>query len=1263
MIKGINQDFSQGRTPDGYAFFVKNMLGQRKYDALVNEKGTAISVSISNLNVKDFIGEIVFQSKIIIFYITNNAQTNIAVIDENLNTVTVKLVRTDLGFNKDNPIFGKAKLNSRGQLIVAYTDRAISPKYINLDTALTADDKDIYELFLRGKQPFYTSSIIDNGGVVKGGAYFAAIQYIDTNKCTTDWTRLSSPIYVTNAGTLTPFPDAVAADSGTTTNKAIKLELSGLDTAFKRFKLAFIKVNKEVISASIIKEVDYTGSHKDVVYTGTELETPITVEEIVTKNFSFDHIDTITSLTDILYIGGAYNKPEADLQTFFNGLAENFFWKSKLVVYPFEVDPTQTAPEFSKDGNKRTLIHGEVYALYGRVTLDGKQTRWFHIPGRALTDADRSTSSADAQFKEAGDVPPKKFRYDDTCTIQSMTGSGDTREGTGKFGVWENENEVYGPNFPGLAGQKVRHFKTPSITFLRGSVFNADLLYGVRKWDQLSMFLRVHTSVPPEYRGRISDIEIGYAERDEGSTTLLGYSISQLMGTATYESAQKVPTGGNWNLDYQGGSDELDVTFSGADNKKLLRLNSPDIMINKPNITSIYTESILKTSITVGNHDSSRSEPYGRIVSGAVNNIYSFLSNFFQFGENASTPSSDRFCKLYKTKYIPRGVVLANDATKRLDNTNAEECLYGELLEGHGIDVSEYIETNVDGNNHSSPGLKEEVILTAIKVMRTDVFNSYLNQRVIPLAVGGVGVTPNSTQGEISFSTEEGGEGDGFICTHSYMTLAHVNSDKSPAGGDVAGIKCQKLVLLESRFNLNQRYEVQSDISTYFFPSGAYRNVNSNLNYWFNGIIQDSTPVNVIKLSKDFSQENIFDIVDIYDHSQDYESNFPHLIARSQQASRETGIEDGWRIFRPNDYFYTIRDRGKIVNLEGVSNDSLLIHHEDGLFRTRGNIVLKAGINDISLGKGDIFEIEPKETSTASYGHGGTRHKFSCQLTEAGYSYVDQDRGEIFLYDFNQLILLTKGIKNILYDYFLSDQLVKQDNPYQGRGISTGYDRENYRLLFSLRGTNSLTFSYDLTWKEWRSFHDYTPQKLINTRKSLFAISGNELHKHGIGPRGRFYGVLYPSYVDIVVNDGVDQEKILAAIRWISNVVVNGNANKYDQTITGVTIWNENGCTGKIDLTTQPVSLYEIQDKNVKNDDNTWQFDQIMDIVKDHNQPFINNIFNDYRPISTNLDNTVAWYEQVKFRGKYFIVRLEYSNFEDKEVYLQKLIPEIRASR
>lgn len=1292
VIKGIRQNTSPENTPEGFGFYGKNVVFHRNYDEIVNEDGT-LENDLTSFAVEDFIGQIPFQNKVIVFFKDTSNRDCIGLVDAGfthttlVSSVQVKLRRTDFNFNKDNPITGVAKLSPKGELIVAFRDSINTPKYVNLDTALDADSLDVFNLFLRGKTPSYTPFVVEGGGNLRTGVYFASIRYIDKNKSYTDCTPLSPPIYIVNHELDGNFTATKGTQAGVKTNKGIRFVLNDLDTSYNIFELIIIEVINGITNVKRVKEYTFESDSKTIVFTGSELTSPFTIEEVVRTSPDFNTVDEITSLNDSLYLAG-FTQTEQDLQAIANSITERIGWQSRPVWYPFNSGavsepgptappPNPASPVYRKDGNKRILMHGEVYAIYVQFEIDKKWSRWYHVPGRAeqVGDKDNVTVSIPSDFLNEQGQLHRKYQMDDTTTITSSSALLNPTANfrvRGTFGFWENTTETYPTDFPDFAGQKVRHHVTPSIRKLSNHLVSVDALngryYGIRYWDELHLTC-APISLPPEYEGKITRFRFGYAKKGD-ERLVLGYDILQTGGRAENDSNRRLPTAGNWSVLRDG---NVDIIRSGKD----IRLHSPDVMIEKPNLSNAYLETAVNIGLyptLIGDESLTWATPLKPIGNIRISNtIRSYLTNYFQYGRRGGVNSTDdlpvslpdSFKKLKKFRYLQRGVVSAGEGPEVFQNTDGEETAYGEVdTEYQNI----YAFQSRIVTNDEMPSVYDVSKLLVIKQVKSDVFIDYLNQQVIPL-----GEPLNSIENPFeSFATAIIEDGDTFICTHSLMTLAPLTGQVTPEQPD-RGVRCFKLFLLESRYNLNQRYEIQGDISTYFYPTGAWRNANNANSYWWLDIVAGETEVNKIALSSDYREVNIFNTSEIHDHRKEYETEFPHLIIRSEQASRDTNINDGWRRYLPNQAFYTVRDRGRIIGLEAVKNEYLIIHHQYGLYRTKGNVILTTDVSQINIGKGDIFEIEPSEIGVASYGYAGLQHKFGRLLTEVGYIFTDAQRGEVFLYDLQSTATpIGNTIRPVIDDLLRYDPVINSnDNPYQGKGVQFAFDKENYRVLFSLRGEKNLTMSYDLVRKEWLCAHDYIPDGIFNTRNFMFSFKDKKIVKHnvpaipGIVSKGKFYGTVYPSYFDFIVNEEPSKEKILSAISWLSRTLVN-NVPKYDQTISHVTIWNEYGCTGRIELTSQPESIYEINDKNLRVTDNAWRFDDIIDRVKDHSQPFIGGVFDDYRPISSNIDNSLAWHESLKLRGRYFIIRLEYSNnhsvSENKSVFLQKVLPSLKDS-
>jgi len=1289
MIKGISQMFSKEGTPKGYAFYSKNIIINRKLDEIINEKGHEIISAFITSSVTDIVGLIAHGSKVIIFYNGPASLTppytkegRIGVYDENTGSFTLKLARSDFNFSSDFPITGEAKLNSKGQLIVVFSDNNTTPKYINLDTATSADNLGLYNLSLVASDPSISFEVIEGGGSMKTGVHFLSIQYEDINKNVSNYSDLSKPIYITNHNDLGNFGTTQGSAAGVVSNKGIKFTISNADTSFKKLRAILITKIEDVVTVASYKTVEITGSTTTFTITGTELASTLTIEEVLTFNQVFQRVRHFETLGDQLFAAD-YSTPEViDFQNIANRI--RLEWTSSP-KYDAVVDQGANQPVRKSGNNQKTFFHDEVYAMYAQFELtDNTHTEWFHIPGRALTASHRANSSINNDIKFNGNTP-KVFQLQSTAELGGIIGSLNDIVGEtyayGNFGVWENEDELYPSNFPDFAGQRVRHHRFPSLEWLRDNVYGGSTAnsFMVDMWDMLGIKYSFNlTDLDTTLLSQIKSIRIGYAKRDISNTSVLGYDIAQLGAHPEISAGVAIDTnlfdptiigsaGGNWRVYTTANSADLNASNS------FVRLHSPDVMKLKPSVENMYLANQLKLKITdlnVSFFTSDSVKPRGYILRGGTEivdgasaeiDIFTYVSNFIAADELGTYSSLFKYIPLQNPKYIPaNSIVSVPDGT--VNNLLSEECIHAKLPPGVNLllDVSGTGgSTNAfkvqQGIETASPGLFEETALVAIKVPRTNFFTSYADQIVVPITQK---LDPDSFTGILW------GEGDAFICTHSFVTMA-----SAPLADHIAfnateddGIRCVKVFLCESRLNLNQRYITQENYNTYFYPAGVFGQQTNKSNYWFTKLNQLNAPVNEIQLSKSFNAINDLEQNGVYDHTKIYESELPYAIARSLIASRSTDFEDGWRQFRPNDVFYTVRNKGGVTNLVAWGSDKLLIHHERALFITRDKAVLQTDITKISLGSGDLFAIEPQELIPTDYGYGGTQHKFGCLLCEAGYAFVDKSAGEILLYkEGNSYVNIGKGLTNVFQELLTENTI--GDNPYKSSAssITLGFDKRYKRILLSLKADSvNLTASFDLIKEEWKGFNDYIPEGMIHTRENLYSFKNHTFYRHNTGRYGQFYGTIYPSFVDLIINEEPEVEKILSAIEWITRVEKNG-AVMEKETITHVTIWNDHFCTGKISIN-QLTDLIDYENKNTKSADRTWRFNEILSTVRDINSPFVGGLSTDYRPISNNFDNTLAWFEKEEIRGKYFIVRLEYSNSEDKLVSLRSLIPNIKRS-
>lgn len=185
----------------------------------------------------------------------------------------------------------------------------------------------------------------------------------------------------------------------------------------------------------------------------------------------------------------------------------------------------------------------------------------------------------------------------------------------------------------------------------------------------------------------------------------------------------------------------------------------------------------------------------------------------------------------------------------------------------------------------------------------------------------------------------------------------------------------------------------------------------------------------------------------------------------------------------------------------------------------------------------------------------------------------------------------------------------------------------------------SFTLSYSMETNSWVFFHDYVPDFYVGTRKKLYTLKDSKLWKHNSGPPGVFYdGAIKPFFIDVVFN--YDQDVLLNSIQWFTELLSQLGAVAEFTTLTHITVWNDNQCTGKQPITTyQPYSLTGIR-KTVSE----FSFNELRDIVINGSGQFMTNIFGNLRPIDDALDATTNWYDKRFLQSNYFIVRLEYDN-------------------
>jgi hypothetical protein len=194
----------------------------------------------------------------------------------------------------------------------------------------------------------------------------------------------------------------------------------------------------------------------------------------------------------------------------------------------------------------------------------------------------------------------------------------------------------------------------------------------------------------------------------------------------------------------------------------------------------------------------------------------------------------------------------------------------------------------------------------------------------------------------------------------------------------------------------------------------------------------------------------------------------------------------------------------------------------------------------------------------------------------------------------------------------------------------------------------SYTISYSFDGKNWVFFHDYVADFYFHTKKNLFSVKNNRIYKHNEGLPGVYYDSTPKSFfIDAVFSN--DSEMILNSIQWIAEVL-NQQKEVEFSTLTHITIWNNQQCTGRIAITDAVANMVYDRFKNKS----IWNFDDFRDMVKTRGVNFLEDLFSNFNVISAQIDQNKPWFDQDLIHDNHFIIRFEFDNTSQKQVILHE---------
>lgn len=352
------------------------------------------------------------------------------------------------------------------------------------------------------------------------------------------------------------------------------------------------------------------------------------------------------------------------------------------------------------------------------------------------------------------------------------------------------------------------------------------------------------------------------------------------------------------------------------------------------------------------------------------------------------------------------------------------------------------------------------------------------------------------------------------------------------------------------------------------------------------------------------------------------QTNHPNRVIYSdpsQELDYSTGF-DNWRMFRASNYHDFSLRNGKLISVDGIESDKVLVRQENATDIFSAYVTLQTDQQSIQVSNGGMFQSRPQQYATTDLGYFGSQHR-ALLRTEYGHVSVDAKRGQVFLLG-NNGSGLDEISKNGLFHWFKNNlpfhlsklfPLVPVDNSYYQIGLTMGYDARLHRFFLTKKDyiPRSLEVQYDPIYREffvwkggrkqvveltdstyfcdasWTVKYDfYTKTWVYFSWAPNYYVSGQENFRSGIyagrGEAGSiwyhgltnksyqiFYGQVHPFIVET-------QSRNEGGSQWLNQVEYRHEVIRYhnlrDQAcISGVTytkaiVSNANQCSGLLEL-------------------------------------------------------------------------------------------------
>jgi hypothetical protein len=343
-------------------------------------------------------------------------------------------------------------------------------------------------------------------------------------------------------------------------------------------------------------------------------------------------------------------------------------------------------------------------------------------------------------------------------------------------------------------------------------------------------------------------------------------------------------------------------------------------------------------------------------------------------------------------------------------------------------------------------------------------------------------------------------------------------------------------------------------------------------------------------------------------------TEFPHrLWASNKKIDGE--LLDSWRIFLINNFSEVEGQYGEINKIITIQ-DRFLFYQDRAM--GAASINDRAIINDengvaLTLGNGGILD-SYKYISRKT----GTKHKFSVVSTGISVHHFDAILKKWYRYSQGPSPLSDiKGLHSHFLEY--NGELLKSDRILDGKGIHGVYDRirnKVYMTFLNAKNTPSqsinsdlvqantidnYTIIYDELLQGYDQFSDCIPSLWLETDGKLLTCEINSsslprpydpLNSSYLqyeGEKNNFYGIVYPSVIEILINPKADITCVMNTLEFKSEIFIN-DIEQPSLTFDSLRVLNDHQDSGTISL---------VVDSNIVRRFRSWR----TNIPRDINSP------------------------------------------------------------